>query len=815
MLFFDFDQPQKGTTLRYEHFSLGMLLKTKAFWVTTVILTIISGAFTLHPLTALLGFDYSLFFGVCSTVASSHFTWAAMHNRAASNTGPGYLGTVIRIGFAAQLTLGLPLLVIVLNALRVQNCNFVSGFLFFAVLPGVGTWFGLAIGVVLSLWQRRGWPIAFLYILPVLSIGWAIFQGLSHPPIFAYDHYFGYYPGTIYDEIREITTTLLMFRLRTLMWAVLALSSVGLLAGRGGLLGQQILSWREALLQKVEGSLDGRLRWSQSGEAMAGTCVLLCLAAAFLFTSHLYRHKIGYQQTDRSIQEILGGRYETQHFIIYYDRNHASPLQLRRMERDSEFRYHQLVQFFGHHPRKKTEIYWFANVQQKARLMGAAHTMIARPWAYQFYIHGYDFPHNVLKHEMAHVFSAAFGAGPLRLSVRYGVFFYPALIEGVAVAADWVRGELTPHEWSRAMLDLNIAPSPETILGPQGFFQHSGWLSYTIAGSFSRYLIDTHGIAKYKQAYGRADFEQVYHKSLRQMSQEWKVYLQKNIQLGQHDKQQAAYRFRRFRSIFVRTCPHSIAMMEEEVSQLTSIGAYYSALQLQEQICAFAPRTHQHLRRIDLVLRLKQYARANTLIQAMLKDYPAQDAPVVRVQILRRAGELALLQNQRAEALRYYNQASRLPLSLGEQRQILVMQYALQQEKVANVIMDYLSPKESATAALLALQAEAIRNPQEPMLAYLLGRRLYFSAQYNKALPWLQTALQGLPQLPLQAEILRLQGLCHFYSGQYDLAATLFHKQSRLPLPSGLKREALDNQERARWEQSTYKTAPSKDPLPR
>ncbi len=795
-------------------FTFFKLVKSKAFLLTLVLLSIISGAFTFHPLTSRLGFDYSLYFSAVSTILLGHFSWAAFRLRRRYSKGPGIYGTIVRIWLAAFLSLGAPLLVISLNALRVRNCNFTTGFAFFVVMPGVGTILSVATGVSLAVMRRKGWSIALLYLIPLASILWAVYQGLIHPPIFAYGHYFGFFPGTIYDELREVTSTLLLFRLQTITLALFALSLVSLLAGRQGVVGQDTVAWRDALLQRVQGALDGRLRWGLDREAATGTFFLLLLCLAGLMISHRYRHDIGYKQTDFSIQQTLGGRYETKHFVIYYDRDFLSPRKLRRMARDSEFRFQQLERFFGHKPNRKIEIYWFRDVAQKSHLMGAAYTMIARPWAHQFYIHGYGFPHYVIKHEMAHVFTAAFGAGPLKLSVRYGVFFYPALIEGVAVAADWVRGELTPHEWSRAMLDIKGTPDPEQILGPLGFFKHSGWTAYTIAGSFSRYLIETYGIASYKKAYGRATFAEVYRKPLQQLSTEWKQYLRQNVKLGVREAKQAAYRFRRYRSIFVRTCPHAIAALNQKVSRLRRSGARYSAIRVQEKICSFAPRSYQRLRLLQLHVQTKQYKKAVQQIKRMLKDFPAKNYPVVHSRIRRQAGLIAYRRNQLNLAKQHYLIASQQHLSLSEMRHLLVALYALKHSAVTDVIMRYIAPTGSRTARLLALQAASLRNPKEPMLAYLLGRRLYFASQYKAAIPLLQKAAAGFQKLPLRMESLRLHASSHFYLGLYAQAAQLYQNLSKLPLPSGLKRQALDWKERSLWELKTYKTKPTNKPIP-
>ena len=71
--------------------------------------------------------------------------------------------------------------------------------------------------------------------------------------------------------------------------------------------------------------------------------------------------------------------------------------------------------------------WFFRDAEDKKRLMGAAHTYIAKPWRREIYVQHDEFPHDVLRHEIAHIVAGAFGDPFFRVSVRW---LYPAVLFG-------------------------------------------------------------------------------------------------------------------------------------------------------------------------------------------------------------------------------------------------------------------------------------------------------------------------------------------------------------------------------------------------
>src|SRR5690606_14621288 len=103
--------------------------------------------------------------------------------------------------------------------------------------------------------------------------------------------------------------------------------------------------------------------------------------------------------------------------------------------------------------------FFFRDEHDKKRLMGAAHTYVAKPWREEVYLQVAPYPHPVLGHELAHVIAGSFGRGPFRIAGAAGGWLpNPGLIEGVAVAASPHDDDLTDAQWARAMMQIGILP---------------------------------------------------------------------------------------------------------------------------------------------------------------------------------------------------------------------------------------------------------------------------------------------------------------------------------------------------------------------
>ena len=170
---------------------------------------------------------------------------------------------------------------------------------------------------------------------------------------------------------------------------------------------------------------------------------------------------------------------------------------------DLEFRYQQLQQILRRRAQAPVTVWEFPSAEMKKALVGAGNTLYAKPWTREIFVQGDRFPSPHLRHEMAHVFAGAFG-DPL-FGIAWPRFSFAGrcrsrrlamgLVEGVAEAADASNPDGRRHHPRRGGgHDRRRAGAPVgRRWSAPGFHTQAGARAYTIAGSFTTYLLATYG----------------------------------------------------------------------------------------------------------------------------------------------------------------------------------------------------------------------------------------------------------------------------------------------------------------------------------
>ena len=215
------------------------------------------------------------------------------------------------------------------------------------------------------------------------------------------------------------------------------------------------------------------------------------------------------------------------------------------------------------------------------------------------FVHGDRFPVRRLRHELAHVFAGAFGDPVFGIALRWLPFprLASGLVEGAAEAADFgdPDGRATVHQEARAMIAAGLAPPLAKVVGA-GFTTLAGARAYTIAGSFSHFLLSTRGAEKFRAAYrSGGDFAGVYGQSLAQLEQQWRTFLETQP-LDASERARARERFRR-PAIFAKVCARDLAARVGEArARLYSLPD--EAVDLWQAICQDDPGEPSY--RLDL-----------------------------------------------------------------------------------------------------------------------------------------------------------------------------------------------------------------------
>ncbi|RMF87882.1 MAG: hypothetical protein D6736_11875 [Nitrospinota bacterium] len=746
-----------------------LLSRSGSFWFWLAGLTLLTLLASQTPLLAALGYEFSLLLTLPVALAAG---WTAIiigrhyrEQRALSVFGMACLGSLPYLLLPFLLTL----------FTGGAGCNFWEGIAFYLLMPGLTLLYATGWGL---LWQRilrRPLYACIAFVLFLLSsLALTIIQTLRHPPLFAYNHFFGYFAGPIYDEVVQIPLSFLLYRGISLLHLVELLCVLTMLEGPPGGGWQRIRTRQPAL-------------------------ILFTISAALLTLLYLHQGELGIFTSRAYLQQVLSGRYETPHFRLFYPPDSRVAQEIEEIGRDHEFRYSQVSQFLQVTTSEKLVSYIYASPEQKKRLIGAGQTMIADPFNGEMHLNYRPFPHPTLKHELTHLLSTSFAPPWLKINLNMG------LVEGIAEATAWQSGELTPHQWSRAMFELGLAPPLDTLLRPWSFWLELPARSYLLTGSFVRYLIDTYGIDKFKAVYRGKKFMQSFGKSLSQLQQEWETFLQ-SVPLSPTDLAQARASLIR-PPLVQRTCAHEIARLKRRGWKAYRQGDYSQAARYFAAIQRWNPRDAESQRG----LLASWYAGKNTRQAYALSARIIAEAEALPLLLYAHnvRGDLLWEAGKRAEARQEFLWIQEHAFSSAYKRLAAIKLAALNQEG-GEQVRYALSPSRDQGVVLFRLHQLIVQAPAFAPAYYLLGRRLLEKHLYREAARYLQQAVQlGLPEESLHIEAERLLGIALYHLVAYGAAQRHFQQVVERGTREGIRLEAGDWIARCRWEEGQNRGASS------
>lgn len=710
----------------------------------------------------------------------------------------------------------LPLLLLVGNGLRVRNCNYGAGLGFFVLLPLGSALIAAAVGVCSALFAKtRGRALLLGYGVMTVSLLWAGLRSLNSPAVFAYDPFFGYFPGAIYDEDVRVQPALYFARGMQLLFV----GSVLLLSAR-------FLSGQDLRLSARVAS--GRLRLLLPGLLLGGLGLGVYLRGGSL----------GLYADESSLSEHLPAELVTEHFVLRYRRGGSVERDLLLYAREHELRYRQLRELLGIEPiwepgriarllglpsslsqrseRGKVVSYLFDSVADKRRAMGAGGTYIAKPWRKEIYIQHESWPHPVLRHELAHVFAGAAGDWLFHLSMT-GVLPQLGLVEGIAVAADRrSSGNVSIHQSVRAMKQAGLLPPLEQVFGGLRFWSLPSGRAYTVAGSFVRYLLAEYGavplLAVYHDGGRPRDFAKHYGVPFAELQSRWLQFVDAQP-LAASAKEVERERLRR-PAVFHKVCAHEVAIRRDRARELLSHGRNAEAVALLQAVCRDDPGEPGYLSELsDVLQQTEQYDEAEAVTRRAMA-HPATTS-ALRARLLVRLGDLAVLTGQLDAARQSYDEAVKLPLDEGTARTVSARRLAIDLPEAGPLLLKVLvgsarSPRvlrkedRSDVQSVYWLTQAAERQPSAGLVRYVLGRILFQRGGYAEAVTELARSLElGLSDGRFVYQANLLMGEAQLLLGQGEAALATFSRMlaSLGPDEEDKRTEVMDFIERARlWD---------------
>ena len=566
---------------------MSRIVTTRSFLLIAFILLVEAVFCSQIPLLNYLGFEFSLLNALVAGFLCGLLAIAEWKKHSLSSEGD-YWNYVWSVLAASSLLILIPLLVISANAFFIKNCSFTQGFRLYVlyVIPSVTLCVSLA--TLSSVFARKRKKTLFLFLF-LLVLAQIPFVTLTRPQIFAFNPIVGYFPGFTYDESLGGEARLLVYRVSTFA-AAASLFVISL-----------------TLLKYI--STD----FKRSSDKKRITTYVAILLVGIVVCGGLYQmsDSVGLSSSDSFITKELGGVRYAPHFRIVYPRNAVTPDRLRQIVLLHEYLFDELREEWHINPRRPITVFIYASPRQKYRLIGAAATDFTKPWLRQVNIN-LDDVNAVLKHELVHAMLAENGIPFLQVAPNSG------LIEGAAVATQRFEYGESLHRLAAQILALGIQPNVAEMFTLSGFFKSYPGVSYVLAGSFCRFLVDRYGTKTFKELYGSGNFHRWYGKDLDTLVAQWRSAIGREV-LTSQQLEKAAYLFKRS-PVFGKVCARVIADINKHTRALIDRKQFPEALASAEYSMSLTKNVDAVYQKSYVLMHLVRYNEATSFMRQQFAD---------------------------------------------------------------------------------------------------------------------------------------------------------------------------------------------------
>ena len=700
------------------------------------------------PLLNYLGYEFSALFALLAGCVSGLLTVRPVEDsfRGAGDT-PAPRATAAAVGASAAanlLLLAIPLVIISGNALFIRNCSMAEGMAFFMLLAPVSALFGVSLGFFCAVHFAH--PRTLFLLLCLVLLAYSAGLGYFTPAVFSYNFLYGFFPGLTYDEVLPVTRTLVLFRLLTFFVAA-------------------VLLW--AGMITVADSRKGRINWRRFGTLGAGlvsgdrrirAAAVACALAGF----YLFRCDLGFESTSAYIRRTLGAEIRTEHFALYYSPSSFTAEEIQQAAREHEFRLSQVLASFSLPDHVFFESYIYPSPEAKQRLIGAGNTDIAKPWSGQIHLSRQSLEGS-LKHELVHAAAAPFGFPVVHASLSTG------LVEGLAMAVDGEWGNRTLHEYAAALREAGIAPPIDGIMSFWGFASHQSSVSYILAGSFCRYLIDRYGMRNLMLLYRSLDYRTVYGRSLGELALEWEGYLDR-VPLDDEDQDGVDALFRR-PPIFRKVCARVLARRSVEARGSFARKEFAVAESLYASVYADGGGYDAFAGYLTSALK---NGRISVLTSSLDTVILADERPARYLPLFISIGDAFWASGEQEKAYALYNRVYQADFAEGYTEAAAVRLIAMETDPGGRIMLPLFLADYTDSLRVLVVDSLLERDPGDRMLRYLKARSLLRAGEFTEVVATLQSLDLTSANIALEALRLRYLGQALFRLGRYEEARTAF-----------------------------------------
>jgi hypothetical protein len=342
-------------------------------------------------------------------------------------------------------------------------------------------------------------------------------------------------------------------------------------------------------------------------------------------------------------------------------------------------------------------------------------------------------------------------------------------------------------------------------MGP-GFYAFSGGVSYALAGSFCRFLLDTRGAAKLMELHraGGSDesWRRIYGVELTTLAGEWRRLVDR--QTISDAERDFALAWLRRPSLFGRPCAHALALVRQAAAEAAHSGDRQGAVAHWQQLCSddAVIEARDLGDAADAALVANDAGGARRFATRLLARQDLDD--ILRGRAETALGDAALLDGDMAAATAAYVRAARRPMDDWGARTLtlkrVLCDWSAGPARAAMVRALVSAERESEPSPDIAdLAAVVAREPRRALPRYVLARQMAARSRFDQVTALLSdwTVDDALPDGRFDHDRQRLIGEAAFHQRQYARARPIFDQLAADAATSeGARRDALDWRDR-------------------